>query len=360
MNDMLQINLEQAAKLITAIGAKRSVLVEGHMGTGKTSLLKMLGEQFPEHQQVYFDCTTKDLGDLSVPNIVGDAAKGRDYVTFSPNEEFGVHTGRPVILMFDEIGKANPMVQQGLTRVLLERTVGSRPLPEGSLVFATTNLGAENVGDMLAAHQRNRLTMVKLRKPDANEWIGWAMNNNVNPVIMSWVKDFPQVFQSFTETTPRDNPYIFHPAEQRDGFVTPRSLEAASDILKTRELMDDTTLTSALAGTIGSRAALDMTAYIQLADQLPSLESIKRKPQSATVPTSAAAVCMVVFRTLANIESSWVDEWMQYLARLDTEAQALFANGARSKDFKKQAVVMRSKSFQEWARNHAYLYTADK
>ena len=49
-------------------------------------------------------------------------------------------------------------------------------------------------------------------------------------------------------------------------------------------------------GTIGDRGAMDLMAFVTLADQLPSLQSIKDNPKSAKVPDSAAAVCMVVYR----------------------------------------------------------------
>lgn len=354
---MYELSLEQTANLIATVGNKRSVLVEGHMGTGKTSLLNMLAEKFPEHTPCYFDTTTKDLGDLFIPNI--EKMAEQSYVSFVPNEEFGIHFNKPVILMIDEIAKGNPMVKQGLTRTLLEFCIGNTPLPEGSIVFATTNLGAENVGDLLQAHQINRVTRIKLRKPDLEQWLQWGFNNNIEPIILSWVKDNPQVFQTFEDVRPEDNPYIFHPRESRDAFVTPRSLEAASDIMHDRDALDDDTLTAALMGTIGKRAAMDLMAYVKLADQLPSLEAVKTQPLKAIVPTSPAAVCMVVFRTLANIEGEWMDNWMKYMQRLDTEAQAMFANGARSRGYKKQSVVMRNKTFQQWARDNAYLYTAD-
>jgi len=360
MTTIYDLSIDQTVDLIRAVGDKRTVLVEGHMGTGKTSILKVLADKFPNHMPMYFDATTKDLGDLFVPNLLGDAAKQSDCVTFTPNEEFGIHLGKPVVLMIDEFGKANPMVKQGLTRVLLERMIGSRTLPEGSIVFATTNLGAENVGDMLVAHQRNRLTIVKMRKPDVREWLAWAFNNSIDHVLMGWVKDNPAVLNTFDECKAEDNPYIFHPADpSRVSFVTPRSLESASDLMRCREGIDDTTLTGALMGTIGKRAALDMMSYLRLADHIPPLEEIKTRPATAKIPESPSAVCMVVFRTLVNIDAEWVENWMTYLERLDPEAQAMFANGVRAKGYNKQAVVMRSKAFKDWAIKNKHLYTAD-
>jgi len=166
---------------------------------------------------------------------------------------------------------------------------------------------------------------------------------------------------SFEEVKdPDENPYIFHPKQQRAAFVTPRSLEASSDILKQRERMDDVTLTAALMGTIGDRGAMDLMSFVKLADQLPSLQSVKDDPKNAKVPDSASAICMVVYRTLAALEKDWLNAWMDYLPRLDTEAQALFANGVRAPKYSKQAMVMQNKKFTEWAMKNSHLYSADK
>ena len=90
-----------------------------------------------------------------------------------------------------------------------------------------------------------------------------------------------------------------------------------------------------------------------------SLESIKNDPKTAIVPTSVAAVCMVVYRTLSLLEKDWVKPWMEYMQRLDTEAQAMFANGVRSEKYSKQAMVMGSQVFRDWALKNSHLYTAD-
>jgi len=356
---MYALSLDQIALAIRFGGDKRTVLVQGHMGTGKSSLLKTLANDLPTHTACYFDCTTKDLGDITIPKlaVIDDA----DYVTYVTNEELGVHLGKPVILMIDEFGKANPAVKNAMLRLILERKIGSYELHPDSLVFATTNLGAEGVGDLLPPHARNRMTVVTSRKPNNIEWIEWGINNGIEHSVLGWAKDNPQLFASFEDVKdPEENPYIYHPRDQRAAFVTPRSLEAASDWLKQREHVDDQTLTGLLMGTIGNRGAMDLMAFVKLADQLPSLESIKQSPDTARVPTSAAAVCMVVYRALAAIERDWIDAWMTYLARLDKEAQGMFANGVRAPKYSKQSIVMTNRKFTDWAMANNYMFAADK
>jgi MoxR-like ATPase len=73
-----------------------------------------------------------------------------------------VHTmTSQIILMIDEFGKSNPAVKLALLRMMLERKIGSYTLHPESIVFATTNLGGEGVGDLLPAHACNRLTVIE-------------------------------------------------------------------------------------------------------------------------------------------------------------------------------------------------------
>jgi len=361
---MYALNLDQAGALIKSVGHLRTFLLQGHMGTGKSSLLTTLAADpdLSNHVPCYFDCTTKDLGDITLPNI--KVNQDVPYVTYATNEELGAHNNKPIILMIDEFGKANPAVKNALLRLILERKIGSYTLHPNSIIFATTNLGSEGVGDLLPAHARNRITVVETKKPDAMEWVEWGIGNGVDHTILGWVKDNPQVMQDFRDVpNPDDNQYIFHPkAVDRAAFCTPRSLHAASDILQNREGLDDNTLTAALMGTIGTRAAMDFMAFLKLADQLPSLESIKNDPDNATVPTSASATCMVVFRSLSTVERDWMDAWMTYMLRLGTEFQSLFANGVRSSkyDKAKQSMVMQNKQFTQWAMDNNYMFAADK
>jgi len=362
MNSAIQmyaLGLDQIATSILNGGDKRTVLVQGHMGTGKSSLLTTLSRDLPKHTPCYFDCTTKDLGDITIPkmNQLDDA----DYVSYATNEELGAHHKNPIILMIDEYGKANPAVKNALLRVMLERKIGGYALHPDSLVFATTNLGAEGVGDLLPPHARNRITVITARKPDNMEWIEWGINNGVDHTLLGWCKDNPHLFHGFEDVKdPDDNPYIYHPKQQRTAFVTPRSLEAASDWLKTREHFDDQTLTGLLMGTIGERGAMDLMAFVKLADQLPSLQSIKDDPKNAKVPDSAAAVCMVVYRSLSTMGADWIAAWMDYMVRLDKEAQGMFANGCSAEKYAHRKVVMTNKKFTQWAMDNNYMFAADK
>lgn len=339
-----------------------TTLVMGHMGTGKSSILKILAEKLPTHVPCYFDGTTKDLGDLYIPKVL-DMGGDSQFVRFVPNEEFGIHYGKPVILMFDEYGKMNPSVKNACMETMLSHKVGGKKLPEGSIVFATTNLGGEGVGDLLMPHHRNRITVVRMAKPTPQLWIeNFAYNNRIHPALIMWVaEEGEKLFQSFEDVqNPDDNPYIFHPKAQRPSFVTPRSLALASNWLWAKDEITSNALQSNLMGTIGAKAGGDLRSFIELVDQLPKQEEIRTSPETAKVPETSSATMMVVHRALSTMSKEFVDPWMTYLNRLDSETQGFFAMQVRSPKYKKQGLVMTNKKFTDWCMANNYMFTADK
>lgn len=360
-NATYNLSINQTFNAILHGAEQTTVLVQGHMGSGKTSILKMLSKALPNHHACYFDCTTKDLGDLQVPKLKD--LDGNDYVRFATHEELGLHLeNQPILLMIDEYGKGNPAVQNGLLALMQEWKMAGRKVHPDSRIFATTNLGAEGVGDMLKPHARNRITILTMRKPDNMEFIEWGIDNNINPIILGWARDNPQAFHSFEDyKDAEDNPYIYHPRSVRTSFVTGRSLEKASKWVDKKAVLDNATLAAALIGTIGGKAAMDVNTFIALGNKLPSLESIKNTPDQALVPDGIPAICMVAFKALQAIDASWVSAWMKYMARLPSEAQALFVNGVRSAGYSKakRDAVMNNPDFTRYIIANSFLFGSD-
>lgn len=369
-NRTFALNINECADSIQYLGPKRTVVVRGPMGWGKSSLLKLLANRLGDaYTYVYFDCTTKmDTADLHLANFC-KTEDGRDYVRYVPVEEFGLHLGKPIVLNIDEIGKAEKSVKAALMRDLLER----HRFLAGSIVFGTTNLAAERLGDLLMAHHRNRLDVIDMRNSTQEEWIeDFAYSANIHPSVIGWCTEHPEIFQCFTDLMDakgdiskevRDsNPMIHIPGDMdREAFVTGRSLEASSDVLHALDgRVTERVITAHLIGTIGAAAAMSLMAYHKMASDLPKLAQIKAHPLTCHVPAHPAAVCMTVHRTLAIIERSWMDSWMDYLGRLPVTAQGLFAMVAKKNSYHKRDVVFTNAKFQRWALENNYISAKDK
>lgn len=343
------ISLKEAENLIATIGKDVTVHLQGQPGIGKSSMLKSLAERFPEHIPVYVDCADLDLGDLAMPAMNHESKT----TAFYPNERFKLQHGKPVIIMLDEITKANEPVKNMLLPVMLERRLGSVEFHPDSIVYSTGNLTTDGVGDTMKAHAKNRLTAVTVRNPTDDEWVLWGADNEIAPEILAWVKQFPHSLAMYTDEGQKENMYIYNPRRQQEAFVTPRSLAKASPIVKNRAVLGEDVTLAALIGTIGEAAARDLSAYFSLADGLPTKESIYTKPDSAIIPKDPAAKVILVMRELVTITEENFNAWMKYLERLPMELQALFAVNVMASN--RRAMAATNKDFVAWAvRNNQY------
>lgn len=360
----IQITLRQFKNLIMTSGEDVTFIGAGEVGIGKSSVLASLAQDMPGHQPCYIDCTLLDLGDFALPYTVDE--NGMRVTRFAPNARFGFQLDRPVIIMLDEIGKAMRSVKNVLLTLMLEHRIGDVALPKGSIVFGTTNMATDGVGDSMEAHARNRVCFVTIAKPQAgftssgavepDSWGAWALDNDIDPVVLAWVREFPHALASYTEgDAQKDNPYIFNPVRAgQTAFVTPRSLEKASDIAKRRDVLGHELTMAAMAGCIGESAARDMDAFFRLADTLPSWDEIVKDPAGTPVPESIPAWVMLASRAVTKIEAKTLGPWLDYLERLPMEIRAMFYCAAANSKAKQQ-MVLADKQFRTWAIEHNWI-----
>ena len=347
------VSLSEFAHSIGTVGKDVTIIGRGEPGIGKSSMLKVLQNMYPDYEVAYIDCTLLDLGDFALPytEVVGDMKVTK----FAPNARFKMQSDKPVIVMLDEIGKAMKAVKNVLLTLMLEHRIGDAYLRKGSYVFGTSNLTSDGVGDMLEAHARNRICEVKVRKPDHDEWIEWSLKNDIAPEVIAWVKQFPHALASYTDQSQKDNPYIFNPTKAGQGaVVTPRSLEKASHIAKQRERLGDSLTINLLSGTIGESASRDMKAFFTVVDKLPTWDAVIANPATAKMPDDTVAKCILVFSAIARVEKETLSKWLTYAKRMDMEWQALFATSVMKSN--KQSFVVQNGDFKDWALKNQWLF----
>lgn len=323
-----KVSLSQAATLIRTVGTTNTFILRGQPGIGKSAILKMVAAELPDYLPCYIDVANLDLGDLGMPVIDREAM----VTNYAPNARFGVSPGqkRPVLLMLDELGKASKPVLNMLLPVILEHRIGDVALPTGSIVFATTNLDTDGVGDNIPAHAYNRMSELVMANPTCDEWMQWAADNDIAPEMMAFAKQNPEVFVCYTDINRDDkNPYIFNPLTGNTRtFCSPRSMEKGSNIVKARAALGDAFL-PALAGTIGAPAAQLLVALTSLADSLPLFEHIVADPLKTKVPKEGAvgAMFILAFMLASRVDADNIDAVMTYAERIPSfEAYSLFVS----------------------------------
>ena len=343
MNNFLSAS--QVVSLVAAVGDKRTVIVEGENGIGKTALFHALRKlpKFADHIAVQpIDCTQLSDGSVWMPDLDRENGVSREL----PNERFGVsafnqlgvNNSKPILVGLDEIAKAPQFIKNVLAPIIYERRVGNLSMPEGSVVVCFTNLSIEGLGDSIQAHLRNRLVFVKMRKPSCDEWVKWATDNGVNPMIIAFVSNEPRVMQSFLEyekggmfegkDLSKDNGFIFNPKSMQLAYATPRSLVAASDILDAGlGVLDDDTLEAALVGTVGATTAQALSSFIRFGREICEYSRVIKSPDTAPLSDNPTAQLIQVFQFVTRVaDRTEAEAIVKYVWRMRAEMQSIFCN----------------------------------
>ena len=263
---------------------------------------------------------------------------------------FKLDSDRPKVILLDEFMKSPKLCQIIYTRLMLERCVGDIPLPDGSIVFGTSNNQADGLGDTMLAHAGNRVCLVEMEKPQVDDWLVWATENGVSPLIRAFVHTFPRVLASYRDSGQEDNPYIFNPKKPQLSFVSPRSLAKCSVIVDNKDKLGDNLTMCALAGTIGASASADMSAFLRLEKELPTFNEILKEPEITTIPESISAQLMLMFQAVDKIkQQSDLTSFMKYIKRIpSSEIQAIFFT-MLMRNSKSVKIARGNKEIADWA-----------
>lgn len=356
-----RVSLMEAAELVVAVGSKNTCHLIGEPGIGKTAMHDEIAQR-TGFTPIYMDAPNLELGDIGVPVPNHETKTTHFYL----NEHWGLHKDEPLVIFIDEFTKAAQAVQNMLHPLLHERRVPSgKKLHPDSIVMIAGNLTTDGVGDSMKAHTIGRITKVHVDKPraginpdgsiDKGSWGEWAVQNDVAPEIITFVKEYPQVLASYLDGGQEQNHYIFHPKKPDQSCCSPRTLAKASNIVKNRLKFSNNALKTALEGTIGAATAREMIAYLDVADSLPTWEQITTNPSNAQVPNSPAALCILAFNALQRIDRTNITKWFEYMKRTPKELQSVFCLSALKSDAKK-SLVMTSAPFVTWMRENQYLF----
>lgn len=362
------VSINELRTIIPLIGGELTPIIQSEPGCGKTSLLSMIaldnGDTWrspadgtsiegDKYDYIYVDCPVKDMSDIGM-TIPNHANRQLEYYV---SELFNLSDPKPKIILLDEFMKSPKLLQVIFTRLMLERMVGDKALPKKdgvpSIVFGTSNNASDGVGDNMLAHAGNRVCIMRMAKPNVNEWLQWASENGISRVIRAGVAMFPRCLASYIDGDQKDNPYIFKPSMSALSFVSPRSLAKADVIVKHRNKMTENSLKVALAGTVGASFAGDLSAFLMMEKSLADVKDICKDPEGIDVPKDISAQLMIMFQAVDVLETQdQLTKFMGFVDRIpSSEVQAVFFT-MMMRNQKSIRLARNNQKISEWAKNN--------
>jgi len=327
LKQLLKHQIEHGSKLDEEFG---SLFIWGPPGIGKSripeELAKELGVGMIDFRLILCDPT--DLRGLPMPF---KDEEGNQRVVWVPPDELP-REGKG-FLFFDDFPTAPPLVQGAAYQIAIRpHQLGPYRLPEGWVIIAAGN----RIEDRSLAHPipkalANRFRHIEL-DVNIDDWVGWAMRNNIDPNIIGFLKFRPELM------------FKFDPTSSENAFPTPRSWEMANRGLT----LPKAVLAETLEGTIGKGATAEFIAFLKLQTELPDINTIFQGDNFVPSRTDLKYALVSALATRASTPKHF-ERLLQYSEYMPEEFCILLVSMLVSKN---EEMVQTAPSLDKWARKH--------
>lgn len=213
-------------------------------------------------------------------------------------------------IFLDELPQALPIVQSAASSLILDRRIGNYTLPPGWAIGAAGNLDTNRAAtNRMPSHIANRFTHINFEF-DIEDWLEWAFDNRVNPMICAFGGFKPDGIHKF-DPKQKVNP-------------TPRTWEFLSNMLNTGDA--DDCLLDLANGTIGEGMAGEFVGFVRVFREMPDYETVCKKPEATKIPKDVAARYAVATMLAGRTQQADMKNVMKYVNRMDKEFQILTCN----------------------------------
>jgi hypothetical protein len=252
----IQQVLNKAFNMKESIGYYPPILIEGRAGIGKSSIIKQFAKK-KGFEVIDIRLINYSIGDFmtKVPIIEKDVLKNM-YNTWLKKLE---NTEKPVILLLDEIDKAEPEIQRMAYQLILDREVEGLKLSDNVMIIAIQN--TEEDGRFFSIEQEKPLFdrfyfRIELEF-DPEQWLfNWAIHN-LDERVASFLSK---------------NQEIIYMENEEQLIATPRRWEMVSNTIKDEQ--DLNKIYIYIKAIINEEIATAFIEFIDILNKYKNIENI--------------------------------------------------------------------------------------
>lgn len=287
----------------TILESGKVPFVLGPPGLGKSTMASYLAAEanrpFRDIRLAYYSPT--DVGGM--PYLDRDT----NSMKFAPMGLLPTEAGS--FIMLDEFPLAPRATQNAALQLVLDGRVGDYVLPPDTWIMMAGNRSEDRCfGDRLSPAMINRVVVIRL-KPSLEDWVEWAFDADIDPILTAYVRFNPASLLDFDPTK----------WDGETNFASPRSWEALNKVMQTssfKKLPRDLRRIL-ICGTIGTAAGNEFCGYLEVYEDLPSLESVLIDPDTAPLPKEASAKIAAAAMISNHTTAQTLAPLMRYASRFE-------------------------------------------
>jgi hypothetical protein len=315
-NQLIQVKPSHAAAALEVfVKARIPAFLWGAPGIGKSDIVrqlaKKLGRPLIDIRAVHFD-------PADLHGIPGRDKKGYTVWSipdFLPRED---RDGPEGVLFLDELTSAPKSVQAALYQLILDRRLGEYAFPDGwDIVGAGNREGDRGVTVPMPSPLANRFGHLEVIS-DLKDWCRWAIKSGIRPELIAFVRFRPELLHDFD------------PRSGEKAFPTPRSWELTSRALEADP--PPVVQMACFAGIVGQAAAIELTGFLRIWSQLPSIDGILLHPDTAEVPEGVSVLFAIASELSKRADDTNFGRIYQYAKRMPPDYAVLVMSDATGRD----------------------------
>lgn len=323
-------DIRTSIKSLFAATNKTPTYLEGAPGLGKTSIAYDVAKDLniPTEAVFIFRPSLHDPVDLmGVPHVEDGVTRWAAPAFLVSVNEAAEKYGK-ALLVHDEMAQAVVMMQNAIAGLLLDRQVGEFKLHPNVYQMATGNRTKDKAGaNRVVSQLANRVMRLEL-EPHLDDWTEWALDNNVDITLVSFMRFRPGLLCDF-------NPDNF-------SNPTPRAWEKVADVPTS---LPDHIYHGMVSGLVGEGPAAEFIGFRRIADALPNIDVCLLDPKGCTIPDDPAAMYAFTGALSAKASKDNFDSITTLADRMPPEFSVLVIKDS----IRIAPAVAQTKAFTSWA-----------
>lgn len=317
-----------------------NALIVGSPGIGKTDIIRQVADTLGADLIISHLAIESPINFKGMPAIIDGEAV---FLPFENLKKLMTATNKLTIFFMDDFGQAPDAVQAAAMQLLQGGEIDGKKVSDKVRFVAATNRRADRAGvSGILAPVMDRFCIINMRA-SADDWCEWAADNRdrIHVALPAYVRWKPQRLEKWEP--------------QKGGVIansfTPRGLERVSQIML-NPMLQERDWHTLFAGCIGEASALELKAFIDRINNLPTPQEIMADPQGVPVPTRLDAVYGMIGMLVGATNGNTVDTLMQFVERLAPEFQTLYIKDVTANDVS----MYSAPSIHKWTNENTDLF----